>query len=284
MNRLVRAVLALAITLVTVGLIAGPASGTWSIVGVDPETGEVGVAIASCVPASALGDLTEPLEPVALTPGHGAGVSQALLNSDVPPEMERLLTSGSLSASVIDSVTNPTFDEDFAQRQHAVVTSDGNAAGFTGSNNSAVALDQQASNVSAQGNILVSEDVILLALAAFEKGQDESLAARLVNALEAGSRAGGDSRCPGQTALFAQVVVATPDDDPNSPTVNLITTVNEGSGENPVDLLAVLYRSGATQGEVLNTTRSNFVFFAAAVALVMAALAIGVRRRRNSAQ
>lgn len=280
MNRLTRSVIAAGTTMMTFGMLAAPALATWSIVGVDPDTGEVGVAIASCVPASALGDLTEPLDPVALAPGHGAGVSQALLNNAVPPEIERLLSSGSFPGSVIDSVINPTFDDDFQERQHAVVTSDGTAAGFTGSNNAAVALDLQATNVSVQGNLLVSEDVLVQALAGFEKGQDESLTTRLVNALEAGSEAGGDSRCPGQTALFAHVVVAAPDDDPTAPTVNLITTVNEGSGENPVDLLAALYRSGTTKGNTPNANGSNLVVVAGVFALGMAALVILIRRRR----
>lgn len=280
MYRLPRSVIAAAATIVTVGILAAPASATWSIVGVDPDTGEVGVAIASCVPASALGDLAEPLDPVALAPGHGAGVSQALLNNAVPPEIERLLSSGSFPGSVIDSVINPTFDDDFQERQHAVVTSDGTAAGFTGSNNAAVALDRQAANVSAQGNLLVSDDVIIQALAAFEKGQGESLTTRLVNALEAGSEAGGDSRCPGQTALFAHVVVAAPDDDPNAPTVHLITTVDQGSGENPVDVLAALYRNGTTKGNVANSNSSKIIFVAGVFALGAAALAILLRRRR----
>ena len=43
---------------------------TWSVVGVDPETGDVGVAVASCVPRH--GDAV-----AALVPGKGAAATQA---------------------------------------------------------------------------------------------------------------------------------------------------------------------------------------------------------------
>ena len=43
---------------------------TWSVVGVDPKTGDVGVAVASCVPS--FGDAV-----AALVPGKGAAATQA---------------------------------------------------------------------------------------------------------------------------------------------------------------------------------------------------------------
>ena len=50
---------------------------TWSIVGVDPETGDVGVAVSSCV--TRFGDAV-----AALVPGKGAAATQAGFNIDNP--------------------------------------------------------------------------------------------------------------------------------------------------------------------------------------------------------
>ncbi len=267
-----------AAAILLLALVPSPSEATWSIVGVDPETGEVGVAVASCVPAAVLGDLDKPLGLVALAPGKGAGISQALLNNDVPPRMVDLLNEEGTSAEVLAEVTSPEFDSDPQQRQHGVVTSDGVAAGFTGSENMTVALDRQGPNVTAQGNILVSEAVVVDAVAAFGADADAPLAERLVNALVAGAAAGGDSRCGDQTALFAQVVVAGPNDDPQSPTVLLLTTVNEGDGSNPVTLLADLYRGGTITGSVLAEEPSRLPVLVGG-GLILGLLAFFVVRR-----
>ncbi len=220
----------------TVVILAGPAGATWSIVGVDSETGEAGVAIASCVDIDGLFDLDSPLPLVALEPGVGAGVSQAELNEDAAPEMARLLAEGAGPAEIIAAVSNPDFDRDPQVRQHAVVTVDGTTAAFTGTETLDVALDRQAPGISAQGNILVGDAVILDAVAAFDEAGDMPLAERLVAALYAGSQRGGDSRCGQQTALFASVVVAGPADDPDSPAT--LSTVTAEGESNPVVALA----------------------------------------------
>src|SRR3954466_10645243 len=49
---------------------------TWSVVGVDPKTGDVGVAMASCVPNTLADALA------ALVPGKGAASTQAAFDID----------------------------------------------------------------------------------------------------------------------------------------------------------------------------------------------------------
>ena len=96
-----------------------------------------------------------------------------------------------------------------------------------------------------QGNLLVGEDVVDDALAAFDRSrsEDAGLASALVAALSAGSQRGGDRRCGEQTALFAQVAVAGPADDPARPLVLLTVAVDEGD-VNPVDELALAWSEG----------------------------------------
>lgn len=228
-------------------LVAAPAGATWSVVGVDPDTGQVGVAVASCVELGAL-ELEDGFELVALSPGRGAGVSQAWFNPDARDEIQRLLDAGSGASVIIAAVSDLEFDGDAEERQHGVVLLNGDATGFTGKGNNDFAGDSQGVNVSVQGNILVDGTVVADAVAAFETGSAASLSDRLVNALEAGSLAGGDSRCDEQTALFAHVSVIDRDGTREAPNVlNLTTFVERGDGDNPVIALAEAYRSGADE-------------------------------------
>ncbi len=264
--------------------LAGPAGATWSVVGADPETGEVGVAIASCVPVSAVvrDKPSEPLFLVALVPGVGAGVSQADANDEAPPQMAELLELGKTAEEVIAEVSGDNFDDRPQARQHGVARLDGDASGFTGTDNGAFAGDKQDANVSVQGNILVSEAVIEDALTAFNSASDLPLADRLVAALLAGSEAGGDSRCA-ETALFAHLAVASPGDDPMNPTV-LLTYGSMSDGDNPVLALSQDFASGARQKVVTPSAGTPFV---KTIGLAIGALLIFIlvfrwRKRQSS--
>lgn len=217
---------------------ASPAGATWSIVAVDPETGEVGVALASCVPAAILGDPTSTLVPIVLVPGTGAAVTQGELNLAAPQRISELLRAGAEPGAVVADLTRPDFDGAATGRQHAVVSSVAVAA-HTGVDLPPQALDRQGSNVSVQGNLLVSDDVVTAALAAFDDARAEGadLSTALATGLDAGSGQGGDRRCLDQTALFAQVAVARPGDNPAHPSTLVTVTVDQGDGQNPVDLL-----------------------------------------------
>jgi len=222
---------------------AGPAGATWSIVGVDPDAGEVGVAVASCVPLTML-DTSDGFDLIVLVPGVGAAISQAEYLPRARDELERQLVAGSSAVVAVAAVTDTSFDRSAARRQHGVVTLDGTSVGFTGGGNFAVAVDRQAPNVSVQGNILLGERVADDALAAFVADGDRTLSDRLVDALEAGSLAGGDARCDEQTALFAHVSVIDGDGSRAAPNVlDLTTSVEPGDGRNPVTELAAQYRA-----------------------------------------
>ena len=99
--------------------------------------------------------------------------------------------------------------------------------------------------------LLADPAVVSRSLAAFDRATADGLGLEqaLVEALSAGSAAGGDRRCDGQTALFAHLAVADPGDDPFRPSTLLTITVDEGDGQNPVSLL----------GEALAEGRSGWV-------------------------
>ena len=202
---------------------------TWSVVAVDPLTGDVGVAMASCVPET-FGDAVG-----ALVPGKGAAVTQAGFDLTNRNRVFEGLKDGLSAEEIIGRVTDPEADSALDRRQYGVATINGGrveVAGYTagrmegetgedGSRRWAGIRADASMGVTAQGNTLAGEPVVANALAAF-RWEDpvgfNSLPDRLIRALEAGSIAGGDVRCNSdsvrQTAATAMILVARGRDEP----------------------------------------------------------------------
>ena len=88
----------------------------------------------------------------------------------------------------------------------------------------------------------------------------------------AGSQAGGDSRCGDQTALFAHIAVTQEDGS----LLTYTTTVAEGDGRNPVELLAAdvnnpALASGAVSDEGDDSAVVTVGLIALGVVLLVAA-------------
>ena len=192
---------------------------TYSIIAIDPDTGDVGAAGASCVPISAA-------SLAALVPGQGVGAIQAAATPWNQTKVFDLLRQGTTAGEIIRLMTASDFDPEAGIRQYGAVTLDKGsvqAAGFTGPENNDWAGDRQDSThaVSVQGNTLQSQAVVSDALAAFS-AQDigpVQLPDRLMRALEAASAAGGDRRCNSQSgfqqsAQAAFIMVAKADQPP----------------------------------------------------------------------
>jgi uncharacterized Ntn-hydrolase superfamily protein len=201
---------------------------TWSVAAIDPVTGDVGVAAASCVPsfADAL---------AALVPGKGAAATQAGFDVNNRNVVYQALLEGLTAEEVVARVTDPSVDTLTDRRQYGVVTvNDGavHVAGFTAPSRLGVTGEPDPTRwagvmgdprfgVTVQGNTLVDERVVADGLEAF-RWEDptgfNTLADRLMRALEAGSVAGGDVRCNDattrQTAAMAFIVVARGGDAP----------------------------------------------------------------------
>lgn len=227
---------------------AGPASATWSIVAVDDASGEVGVALASCVPAPVLGEPDRPLAPIVLIPGRAAAVTQGQFDVSASDRIRELLEAGASPGAIVEELQEPSTDPAAAVRQHGLVATGGEVAAFSGDDLPPSAGDRQGTGVTVQGNLLVSEQVLDESLRAFEDRRQGGggLAPALVEGLVAGAQAGGDRRCGEQTALFAQLVVARATDDPGAPPTVLTVTVEQGDGQNPVEILADALDEGRT--------------------------------------
>src|SRR6185437_10822964 len=157
---------------------------TFSIIGFDPPTGDLGVAVQSKFLAVG-----------AVVQFAKAGVGAVAPQSWAKPSYGRggldLLAEGKSPEEAIAALTGA--DDRPEQRQVGIVDAQGRSATFTGPNCFPWAGGMIGPNFAAQGNILVGEDTVRALAETFQQAQG-SLAHRLVEALAAGQRAGGDSR------------------------------------------------------------------------------------------
>lgn len=165
---------------------------TFSIAAFDPKTGEIGVAVQSRF--LAVGSIVPWAEA-----GVGAIATQARGNPTFGPKGLSLLKEGKSPEQVIKSLLEN--DEEKEYRQLGVIDASGNSANFTGRECQNFAGDIKGKNFTAQGNILVNEETLSEMASAFEK-KEGPLADRLVSSLQAGQKAGGDSRGKQAAALY----------------------------------------------------------------------------------
>ena len=168
----------------------GPVA-TFSILGYDPETGEVGGAVQSRVFAVGNGVLWGEAE-------VGIVATQAVVDVGYGPRALELLRSGLRPDAIVRAIWDSDADprpNDWTKhgRQFAVMDAKGNYAAFTGPKASTWAGHKGGRFCTAQGNILASEGVVADMVTAFEKATGH-LSLRLMAALDAGQAAGGDTR------------------------------------------------------------------------------------------
>jgi len=168
-----------------------PPVATFSILGYDPETGEVGGAVQSRVFSVGNGVLWAEAD-------VGAVATQAVVDVSYGPKGLELLRQGLEPAEVVESLlardTDPLPDRwTIRGRQLSVMDADGDVATHTGPEASEWAGHRIGPYVSAQGNILAGEDVVDAMVEAFTATPGH-LSFRLLAALEAGQAAGGDRR------------------------------------------------------------------------------------------
>lgn len=166
---------------------------TFSILGFDPATGEVGGAVQSRVFSVGNGVLWAEA-------GVGAVATQAFVDVSYGPQALALLRKGISPEAIIKQIYAADPDPGYrgqpwpkAGRQFAVMNAKGEHAAFTGPEASAWAGHKAGKHATAQGNILAGEAVVAGMIDAFEKTEGH-LSLRLMAALEAGQAAGGDTR------------------------------------------------------------------------------------------
>jgi len=164
---------------------------TFSILGFDPDTQEIGGAVQSRVFSVGNGVLWAEA-------GVGAVATQAVVDVGYGPQGIGLLKEGvppkAVLERILDSDTDPRpADWPKQGRQFAVINAKGEVAAYTGPKATAWAGDQQGRYCTAQGNILAGKGVVAEMVKTFETTRGH-ISFRLQAALEAGQAAGGDTR------------------------------------------------------------------------------------------
>lgn len=161
-----------------------PLAHTYSIVARDPKTGEMGVAVQSHYFS------VGPVVPWAEA-GVGAVATQSLVLVDYGPYGLDLMRKGYTAKQALDSLL--AADAHHEGRQVAMVDAKGGIAAFTGPSCIPDAGDTQGDQFSCQANLMSNAKIWPAMKAAYETAHGD-LAERLMQALEAAERAGGDIR------------------------------------------------------------------------------------------
>lgn len=165
---------------------------TFSIVAVDRETGDLGVAVASKFIAA--GSIV-PWVKV----GVGAVATQAWANVKFGPVILTLLEEGYHPRRAVEAVL--AVDPRREHRQVGVVNAKGEVYAFTGKECLPYAGHIVGDGYAVQGNILAGEEVLEAMARAYEAAKGE-LVDRLLAALKAGDDAGGDRRGKQSAAII----------------------------------------------------------------------------------
>ena len=165
---------------------------TYSIVACDLVEGQGGVAVQSKF--LGVGAVVPWAEPHV-----GAVATQAFANPRYGPDGLALLRGGLSAEDAVERLTSA--DDGSAERQLGIVDGEGRSATFTGAECNEWAGGRAGSGFAAQGNILVSEATVDALAETFEASTG-TLAARLLDCLDAAQAAGGDSRGQQSAALL----------------------------------------------------------------------------------
>jgi uncharacterized Ntn-hydrolase superfamily protein len=179
-------------------------TATFSIVGFDSTNGDLGVAVQSKFPN------VRPIVPWAEA-NVGAIATQSLANTSYGPKGLALLRNGATAEEALRILL--ATDSLREERQVGIVDAKGNSSTWTGKNCFDWAGGRAGQNIAgrdtivsgknftAQGNILVGKATIDSMVKKFESTKG-SLADRLLEALIAGGKAGGDKRGEQSAALL----------------------------------------------------------------------------------
>jgi len=229
------------------------AQHTFSICAVDPVTGEVGSAGASCIENSHI--ISD------VHPGVGVIHTQAYYVPGNQNYAEDLMNLGVAPAAIIDSLVLNDFFGNATIRQYGVVdlVDGGRSAAYTGESCSEWKGHLTGVTYAIQGNILLGPE-ILDGMETNFIATDGNLACKLMAALQGAKVPGADTRCldAGISALSAFIRVAKSTDEANSLWLDLKVIDVEGDSIDPIDSLQTIFDAlGGCDFTGLNDIRNN---------------------------
>lgn len=177
-----------------------PLAHTYSIVAIDKETGEMGVAVQSHWFAT--GTLV-----IWGEAGVGVVATQSFVNPAFGPEGLALMKKDKTVDQAMQSLLAEDEGKEF--RQLGLLNAKGEAAAFTGSQCIDFAGHIVGEGYAVQANLMANDKVWPAMAKAFENSAGQSLANRLMAALEGAQAAGGDIRGKQSAALLVVGAEAT---------------------------------------------------------------------------
>lgn len=232
--------------LLCVVVIHAVAQHTFSIVAIDPATGDMGSAGATCLGGPRGSDGAYVI--VDVVKGKGAINTQSFYSPANQQRANDLLRDGQDAAAIIDWLSLPTNDVsgDPSVRQYGAVTiaDDGSitAASFTGDNCFSYAGHLIGGNYAIQGNILLGREILDSMEARFLRAEGQDLGHRLMEAMQGANVPGADVRClsDGVSSLSAYLTVYNAIDNSAGPSLEVIVP-QTAVRVDPIDRLQELY-------------------------------------------
>lgn len=170
-----------------------PLAHTYSIVAIDPETGDMGVAVQSHWFATGTTVIWGEA-------GVGVVATQSFINPAIGQDGLALMRQGMSAEEVLARLIASDAGREF--RQAAMLDAHGQAAAFTGSRCIEAAGHIVGNGFSVQANLMASDAIWPAMEAAFYQSKGLPLAERLLRTLEAAELAGGDIRGKQSAALL----------------------------------------------------------------------------------
>jgi uncharacterized Ntn-hydrolase superfamily protein len=166
---------------------------TWSIIFHERDSGRIAIAVATKF--FAVGARVPHVEP-----RKGAVCTQALMNPLYGPHGLRLIREGVAAADVVRILTTP--DAGREHRQLHVMGADGKFAAHTGAECVPWCGHWIGEDMSVAGNMLAGPQVISETVRFFRENGSMPLPRRLIGAMKAGEKVGGDKRGKQSAALL----------------------------------------------------------------------------------
>jgi len=214
-----------------------PLFSTFSLCAIDPLTGECGAAVTTRVPF--VGRAVPWVKA-----GVGAVATQSWTVVEYGPRGLELLEEGVAPTDALEKLMAD--DEGKELRQVGLIDMKGRASAFTGAQCGAWAGSRQGPGYTVQANIMVGPEVVAAVGDSFEKtaGTGMPLAERMILAMEAGQKTGGDKRW----GLFqsAALLIADPR-DPGRRGDHIALAIEVGEHPTPVAEMKRIYWTTANR-------------------------------------
>ncbi len=216
---------------------------TFSITAVDPVTGYVGSAGASCIAGSII--LSD------VHPNVGVIHSQALYIVQNQNYARSLMNLGLSPQQIIDSLVAHDYQNNPTVRQYGItdLVGGGRTAGYTGVNCSNYKNHVLGTTFTVQGNILLGQQILDSMFARFTNTVG-TFAQKLMAALQGAKVIGADTRClaSGRSSISAFIRVAKPTDPQSGPYWLDLNVQTVPAPRDPIDSLQTLFNQWMTTG------------------------------------